>query len=283
MGLGQERAGRWVEKVYSLNREIHIPGVSKVNYQQHVAFHVYFSRQSFENCPSLLLAALLPHIASHLRSTGNTGTRNIRGHTIQSHPLESLFCTFFVQRTVLFKPLRFRSSCHSASREAHGKELKPFKGPATPGSSIFLAPFMHTSLQLSSAQSFQGSSLIQQWATPLPSCCLSQLDKRKGKTYQKRQTDPAPSLQQQERDIWNISGGNIRWYFRGAGCIKMQLSLCPCPLPIHKNSQKRMEVKRRPRQQLNWGLNAVFQLLQLHYLHPGKIFFKFSASIWRCC
>lgn len=112
------------------------------------------------------------------KSIVNTGTRSIEGHRTQSHPLDSLFCIFSMQRTGLLKPLRVRSSSHSASREAHSKELKPFKGLPTPSSSIFLALFMHTSLQLWPAQSFQGSSLIQQWATPLPSWCFSQLDQR---------------------------------------------------------------------------------------------------------
>lgn len=193
------------------------------------------------------------------KSIGNIVTRSIRGHRTQSHPLDSLSCTFFVQRTGWLKPLRFRSSYHSASREARGKNLRAFKGLATPSSSVFLTPFLHTSLQLWPAKSFQGSSPTQQWAPPLLNRCLSQLDQREDLT---------------EKANWSCSfssapgKGHMKYFWytydgisRELAASKYSCLYVPVPSPSTKIAKrgwkwKGIEVKRRPTQWLNWDLNA---------------------------
>lgn len=125
--------------LFPKQRNPHSRCVSKVSYQQHVPFHVYFSRQSFLFFSNTLLLILD-------KSIGSTGTRSIGGYRTQSHSLDSLLVIFFVQRIGLLKLLRFRSSSHSASREAHGKKLRPFKGLATSSSiSLLLLCIPHSS------------------------------------------------------------------------------------------------------------------------------------------
>lgn len=138
-----------MEKVYFLNRDIHILGVFQKSVISNMSHFMSTSPGSHLRTVLLFCQQLFssPLLLTLDKSLGNTGTRSIRGHRTQSHPRDSLFCTFFVQRTGLLKPLRFRSSPHSASREAHRKTLTPLKGLETPSSSIFLVSFLHHSLQ----------------------------------------------------------------------------------------------------------------------------------------
>lgn len=78
-GFGTGKSRKMSGKgLFPKQRNSHSRCVSKVNYQQHVPFHIYFFRQSFENCSSLLSAALLLHIVAHFR-------QEYREHSNQKH------------------------------------------------------------------------------------------------------------------------------------------------------------------------------------------------------
>lgn len=238
-------------------RNPHSRCLSKVNYRQHVPFHDYFSKYLFENCPSLLSAVLLLHIASHLsqedrehRHQKHWGTQNSEPSPRQ--PFLYLLRTEYraAQASWIQILLPFRS------RQAHGKKLRPFKGLPIPSSSILLAPFMHTSLQLWPAQSFQASSLsFSSGLLHSPADAFHSWTR--GKTCQKRQTDPVSFSSAAGEGHMKYFWWEHMMVFQGSWPDQDAAVFMSCPLPIHKNSQKGMEMKRRPMQQLNWGLNTM--------------------------
>lgn len=123
-------------------------------YQKHTPFHIYFFRQSFENCLSLLSAALLLlHVASRLRCK-HRERRNQRD-TQDSEPSS--------RRPFLHLLHAFRAqSCTSLSdtdppptrqaRSNHGK-AKGFRWPCCSQQQSFLYSRFYTSLQFSTTRS----------------------------------------------------------------------------------------------------------------------------------
>lgn len=117
LGSGQERAGKGVGKgLFPKQRNPPSRWVSKVNYQKHTPFHIYFFRCSLENCHSLLSAAIFssPTLLLVLgESAGNAGT--IGTHSTAPSPRQPflhLLHTFREQSCA-----RYRSSSHSATEK----------------------------------------------------------------------------------------------------------------------------------------------------------------------
>lgn len=117
-----------------------------------------------------------PHcFSSQMQSAGNAETSSIRTRRTGSHPLDGLFCTFFIRwenRTAQ------DTDPPPIWGEANVVRLRASEGLTAPSSSVFFIPVSHTSLQLWTTSSFQGSSLIKHCASPRPSRRPSQMDQR---------------------------------------------------------------------------------------------------------
>lgn len=149
LGSGNERVGRWVEKAYFLNREMHVLAeFPKATIRNTPCFtssssgsHLRTAFLSYQQLSSFSTLFLFLH-----ESTGNAGT------STGSHPLNNLFCTFFTHSEK--RATQTSPTTQQASSE-HDK-AKGFWGPCSSKQQCFL--YSCFTLQLWTTRSFQGSS-----------------------------------------------------------------------------------------------------------------------------